>query len=352
MSMLKTGSLFTQNLSEYECVLYTRRYGMLSEHNTELVTWGAGWSLSWQYQLVLWRKGEPQMHVEHTSVGMSFLFLHSNVVQDLKEVQKMRKRQQGVSADDLAATKTEKKETKQIVCDQTMSRKSWLSTQRQRSACKRLDEIDFFVFIAWDNCVAGDFSGRSFQDEDGWLHWHEENEVEVSHPCWCVLADKSSSQYYFFGISAKQKKRNTAIPFSCVRQLLVKMAVKTRKISLVQLVAAYFSDFDLSDGCEQRRRNWRPSPELVSQQKPIGETKIPICKLCATRLLHMYTRGSCRCYFPTRKCAADKVKLWFEPLVVLLTYPKFVWSRIKYVEEELAKRKGISTEDGNKHEVK
>ena len=40
----------------------------------------------------------------------------SNVVQDLKEIQKLRKRQQGVSAEDLAATKTEKKEEKVEVC--------------------------------------------------------------------------------------------------------------------------------------------------------------------------------------------------------------------------------------------
>ena len=33
-------------------------------------------------------------------------------MQDLKEIQKLRKRQQGVSAEDLAATKTEKKEEK------------------------------------------------------------------------------------------------------------------------------------------------------------------------------------------------------------------------------------------------
>ena len=46
----------------------------------------------------------------------------SNVVQDLKEIQKLRKRQQGVSAEDLAATKTEKKEEKVEVCEQSYFR--------------------------------------------------------------------------------------------------------------------------------------------------------------------------------------------------------------------------------------
>ena len=60
-------------------------------------------------------------------------------MQDLKEIQKLRKRQQGVSAEDLAATKTEKKEEKVEVCEQSCFRNSYLVDPAKFTACPIMD---------------------------------------------------------------------------------------------------------------------------------------------------------------------------------------------------------------------